>query len=372
MIAKTSVGTVVTTAPSMHHDAPDHESATRRKIAATLADLKGFEFAGEFDPVQRYVLPLYFVPATTLVGVDHAARLGIRGEDDLFGGVVPFGLMATKSITHPLLDSSRTPEGWSADFAGSVAGHVLDGYTAFDRGDARRAGLLMLEKGPLRIKRSRGVGGNGQWVVTDAHAMQARLAGIDSSEIETSGVVLEENLEEVTTYSVGQIRVDGMLVSYWGTQRLTRNNHGAEVYGGSDLTTLRGDFAALAGTTANPEVRLAISSARVYDAAASECFIGFFASRRNYDVVSGTDAHGRRRVGVLEQSWRIGGASGAEMAALAMFRRDRGLVAARASTVEVYGAEFVPPARATVLFHGVDPRIGPLTKYVVSAPHVHA
>ena len=371
MIAKSARGTVVTIAPVATHNASVHESMTRRKIAGTLAELKGFEFRGEFDPAQRYALPLYFVPAGTLVGLDRAAKLGIRGEDDLFGGVVPFALVATKSITHPLVDSGRIPEGWSTDFSERVAGHVLDGYTSFDRSDAHRAGLAMLEQGPLRIKRSRGIGGTGQWVVTDAHAMGARLAGIDTKEIETSGVVLEENVDEVTTYSVGQIRVDATLVSYWGTQRLTRNNRGAEVYGGSDLTTIRGGFNALADSTENPEVKLAIAGARIYDAAASECFPGFFASRRNYDVVAGTDSRGRRRVGVLEQSWRIGGASGAEMAALAMFRKDRGLLEARASTVEVYGAEFTAPARATVLFHGVDPQIGPLTKYVISAPHVY-
>lgn len=45
-------------------------------------------------------------------------------------------------------------------------------------------------------------------------------------------MVLEEQLEKVTTYSVGQVRVANIVSSYWGTQRLTRNNHGAEVYGG--------------------------------------------------------------------------------------------------------------------------------------------
>ena len=362
MTSKIERGTVVTIAPPAHHDASDHESMTRRTIAATLADLKGFEFGGEFDPTRHYALPLYFVPATTLVGIDRAARLGIRGEDDLFGGVVPFGAMATKSITHALIDSARIPEGWSVEFPASVAGHVLDGYTAFDRADARRAGRRVLEKGPLRVKRSRGIGGNGQWVVRDAQAMETCLDGIDTAEIESSGVVLEENLEDVTTYCVGQVRVDGTQVSYWGTQRLTRNNRGDEVYGGSDLSTIRGNFDTLAEAAENPEVKQAIAGARAYDAAASECFAGFFASRRNYDVVAGTDAHGLRRVGVLEQSWRVGGASGAEMAVLSMFRRDRGLLHARASTVEVYGSSFTPPARATVLFHGVDPKIGPLTK----------
>ena len=40
----------------------------------------------------------------------------------------------------------------------------------------------------------------------------------------------------------------------------------------------------------------------------------------------------------------------------------------RASAVEIYGQGFVPPADATIMFRGVDPGVGPLTKFVVAAP----
>ena len=43
-------------------------------------------------------------------------------------------------------------------------------------------------------------------------------------------------------------------------------------------------------------------------------FPGLFASRCNYDVVTGADGVGKHHSGVLEQSWRAGGASGAEIA----------------------------------------------------------
>ena len=101
-----------------------------------------------------------------------------------------------------------------------------------------------------------------------------------------------------------------------------------------------------------------------------ECFPGMFASRRNYDVIQGTDAAGRRRSGVLEQSWRVGGASGAEIAALEAFRAEPALRAVRASTVEDYGeAAPPPPPGATVYFRGVDERVGPITKYATVEPH---
>ena len=39
-----------------------HEQATRTEIARRLAGLKGFRFAGEFEPSKSYPGPVYFVP----------------------------------------------------------------------------------------------------------------------------------------------------------------------------------------------------------------------------------------------------------------------------------------------------------------------
>ena len=92
-------------------------------------------------------------------------------------------------------------------------------------------------------------------------------------------------------------------------------------------------------------------------------------SRRNYDVLHGRDARGRWHCGVLEQSWRIGGASGPEVAALEAFRADPLLRAVRAHSTERYGAHAAPPPGAIVHFHGVDPVAGPLVKYTMVEPH---
>ncbi|MGI4747235.1 MAG: DUF3182 family protein, partial [Janthinobacterium lividum] len=66
--------------------------------------------------------------------------------------------------------------------------------------------------------------------------------------------------------------------------------------------------------------------------------------------------------GVLEQSWRIGGASSAELAALDAFRADPMLRAVRASSFEAYGI-VAPPSDAVIYFQGVDDRIGPMSRY---------
>ena len=138
--------------------------------------------------------------------------------------------------------------------------------------------------------------------------------------------------------------------TYYGTQFMTTNNRGAEVYGGSDMTVVRGGFDALLALPLSEEVALAIDQARTYDAAASECFDGLYASRRNYDVAQGRDGAGRSGSGVLEQSWRLGGASGAEIGALEAFRADPSLRIVRATTREVYGdAPELPAGRGRLL-----------------------
>ena len=104
--------------------------------------------------------------------------------------------------------------------------------------------------------------------------------------------------------------------------------------------------------------------ARSYHGAAFACFAGMFASRCNYDVVQGRDASGRQLAGVLEQSWRIGGASGAEVAALQALCDEPGRSRVRAATVEVHAPDAAVPVGATLTFQGIDEHVGPITKYV--------
>lgn len=342
------------------------------EIARRLATVAGFEFAGEYEPGARYDGPPYFVPSDTLTSAD-AAKLRIDNAHDLFGGVVPTAFAATKTITHPLVDAAAAaPDGWSAAFARLVENSVLPGFSAFSTEDALRAGRNLLARGAVRVKLATGVAGLGQWLAHDMAELEAVIAGIDSNEITRSGVVVEQNLADVATKSVGHIEAAGLEVSYCGEQRLTRNNSGAEVYGGSKLTFVRGDYDALLSLALPSDMQLAIAQARVYDDAADACFHGFFASRRNYDIAQGADSRGHGRSGVLEPSWRLGGASGAEIAALEAFRAEPSLRAVDATSVEVYGESPPVPEGAAVYFRGIDPHVGPLTKYTMIERHADA
>jgi hypothetical protein len=362
---------VVTYAPHDGDGVTEHEIAGRVAVAKALAALKGFDFGGGYVPSMRGNGTLYFVPSGTLTS-DEAGELGIRGEEDLFGGVVPYRFVANKTIAHPLAGpGAHKPRGWSEAFPERVRNVVLPGFAAFTREDARRAVETLLQEGPVRLKHGRGIGGKGQAVIEKLAELASALDAVDAGELAEQGLVVEPNLADLTTYSVGQVCVGAMRASYCGTQKGTQDNRGELIYGGSDLLVVRGGYEELEKLSLPGELVTAIQQAQAFDAAACT-FDGMFASRRNYDVLRGRDACGRWHCGVLEQSWRIGGASGPEVAALEAFRADPQLRAVHARSTEAYGAGAKPPNGATVHFHGVDSRAGPLVKYTLVEPYERA
>src|SRR5262249_56755941 len=136
---------------------------------------------------------------------------------------------------------------------------------------------------------------------------------------------------------------------------------------GSELACVRGGWEFLDALPMSAEVRAAVVAARRDDEATRE-FHDFTASRRNYDVAQGIGADGWPRSGVLEPSWRVGGASSAELAAFAAFARDPSLKIVRASHVEEYGEDHRAPVDAIVEFQGNDPEAGPLLRYTIVMP----
>ncbi|WP_283189233.1 DUF3182 family protein [Pseudomonas sp. PMCC200344] len=351
-------------AHSVRPEAPFHEVETNRALARWLAQILGLKYGGSYDPELHNGRDLYLLPTQTLVGVAAARQLGVKGPEDLWGGYVDHDFICTKAISHGLRNKdAHAPEGWSPLFSERVRSVVLDGLSVFSMDDARPAAEHLLYSGPIRIKPIHACAGRGQEVIKSLDQFDAILARPDAKALFTEGVVLEQDLDQVITHSVGQSFIGDTVLSYCGDQYLTEDGQGEQVYGGSNLLVVRGQYDDLLELELPDDVRLAIRQAQVFDRAADEAYPGFYASRRNYDIAQGVDSNGKQRSGVLEQSWRMGGASSAEVAALQSFVNDPGMRAIRVSSVETYIDQPLP-ADAIEVYRGPAQSSDFLLKYV--------
>ena len=347
----------------------EHDRVARAELARRIARLGEATFV-EHDPPGFSALDdsaqkTLFIPAST-IDLAMARQLGISDESQIYGGVVPHAFVGSKVITHPLFQSSdAVPVGWHSELGAALAPHVLSGWSAFSVDAVRAAGLDLLKQGAIRLKEVEATAGLGQFVVTSPRKLEEAIAQLDTEAVARHGVVIEENLDNVITYSVGVTCLFGEIISYWGTQRLAANNEGATVYGGSTLHVVRGGFEQLAGLSLADDLQQGIEKAIAYDATVSKFYPDLMASRRNYDVAAGMNSSGEMRIGVLEQSWRAGGASGAEIAAFEAFARDRELSAVTCATMEIYGHLDAAPEGSILYYSGIDAVAGPITKYAM-------
>ena len=231
-------------AHSVDPAAAEHEVQGNLALARWLAEVQKLEFGGRYEPELHQRGPLYLVPTRTLVGRETAVRLGVNSDEDLLGGFVEHAFIAGKAIVHPLPRGGVAPEGWNPLFAEKVRDVVLNGVSVFSLADAHRAGARMLAEGPVRAKLAEACGGLGQYVAHDLDELDGWLGGLEERQL-AQGLVLEVNLESIVTHSVGQLRVNGFLLSYHGHQHQTRNARGELVYAGSDLLVARGGYAEL-------------------------------------------------------------------------------------------------------------------------------
>ena len=128
---------------------------------------------------------------------------------------------------------------------------------------------------------------------------------------------------------------------------------------------VRGGWDALENLRLTKNLRLAVRQAKIYDQA-MEAYQGFTASRRNYDVGQGTDDRGNWRSGVFESSWRVGGATAAELLAIKSFLEDPSLLTIRVCHREEYGRDGMAPDGSIIHFQGDDPVAGPVIRYTIA------
>lgn len=317
---------------------PEHEIASLRAAAQRLGQLLELPvLPGSVSESESWAC--YCIPISTWSFAEARAH-GIEGADELWGGIVPYEFVGTKLISHPVWPgSTRVPRGWQA--LPGIESCTLLGFSVFDSHGAEAAVSYLLKEGSVRIKAPYARGGNGQTVLFRRDDVERWLDTMSDDEI-SAGVVVERNLQKSVTHSIGSATLPGREISYYGQQRTTLDPDGKEVYAGSTLVVFNGPSSSMLRELTSDVMAEFVSTAMRYDDIVS---LGYhvIASRRNYDVIEGMDENGSRHIGVLEQSWRFGGASMAEVLALEYFSKQRASRWVTTETVETYTTSAAPP-----------------------------
>lgn len=335
-----------------------HTVASAEAIATRLAALTGRELLPtlqSFDENDE----AFFVPTFALVRQNGNPDMTV---ERFYGGIVHCGFMATKLVTHPHWhDGDNLPEGWTGSFAACLQDCVLPGFSVFSHEHALEAASTLLKEHKVRFKNPYASGGTDQNVIETVHSLDRFLETISDGDI-ANGLVVEEDVENATTYSVGQVQIDNHVGSYLGRQYTSHDRQGNAVYAGSRLRVVRGNWRALLQRLQSPVTRKIVEKAIRYDEAARQ-HLGLVASRRNYDVLVGPITENGVRCGVLEQSWRVGGASPAEILAMEKLMQDESVTAVQAFLRE--SRDEAPTFRDDdfIVYSGEDDFGQPLHKY---------
>lgn len=294
---------------------------THREIAGHIGGIIGrgvLEYGAAIDEGPRP----YYIPSTTL-NAEQARALDIEGPDDFFGGILEVRDHRDKAIFHPLVAEAQeeAPAWYSEVFARRVEEAVLPGYSVFSIDDARAA-LADLNSvyGTVRAKDPTASGSVGQFVIESPQQLDellGQLEELESGWLTRHGFVLEPNLIEPVTLSIGQVRLGGETHAYIGEQSETTYLDGKPTYGGTTLTMVRGGFDKLSTVTATiyPDYEHVVKQTGAVVTAFEEQY-GLIASRINFDAIFGDTSTGIQLAGICDQSFRIGGATPAEVLAV--------------------------------------------------------
>ncbi len=350
------------------------DTKRRRARRSRGAWLRSWAFAyeGEYDPL-RPLRRTALLRSRQHVDERNGRRASAFAASAIYSAAwCPIRFVATKTITHPLLDAaSRAPRGMvPRSFpAASPMSYWMASACSRRRTPWWRAADCW-NVGPVRVKLATGIAGLGQFVVDDAAELARALDAIDAEEMARSGAVVEQNLVDVTTLqrrpgARGRCRLHLYRHATPDDEQSRRrdlrwigHHRGAGRFRcAAGLEAIRGRPARdRAGTRVR---RCSDAMLRWLFCVASQLRCG--AGRRTRQVIVGR-ACSSNRGGWAARAAR----KSAHWKHFAPILRCAPCVR---SSREVYGEAPALPANATVYFSGNDPHVGPLTKYAWTEPH---
>lgn len=291
-------------------------------IASVFAEVVKGEYRGEFSARSE---GQYIIPATTIT-FEQARDLGIQTVEDFYGVAVQSIDEVGKAILHPSV-SQESPAFHNARFAEKVKQLVLPGATGFTREDLLTAyNSNQLLSYDLRLKLPNESDGNGQYHITSYEQLAHLLDIVGTEFIAEHGMVLEAEVKNPETVSVGFLTLGGETYAFLAHQKndiVTEQDETGDTY---ERSRYKGAYIAImqskdgiAGLLELPNLshleKDAIHAVSLFYQAYRE-EIGPMVSRISFDYLSGTDNQGNKLGGITDITGRLGGYCGALMLAV--------------------------------------------------------
>jgi len=290
----------------------------------------------------------YHVMAKT-VTKEIAREFNISSPEDFYGVVVDHLQQVEKSVFYPVVGTSF-PGHYSTKFSKQVRDSVLKGYSFFDLEGALAAHQKLSYFGKLRLKLLPNSDGHGQFKITTDDEFREILNKVDENKLAEFGAVIEPNLFEANTTSVGEIRLGDDVYSFLAFQKDDiASEDGRNRYMGADLITIRGTMENLldlneAGLVLD-QVKKAVSFHQAYS------YFKPVISRISYDVLCGTDFKGDVQIGVTDITARLGGSCPAVMLGVKVLDSDFTTEAVRAEVDLNYQPEVIEAGSEIFINH---------------------
>lgn len=265
--------------------------------------------------------------------------------DGAYYGVITPSISDLDKVTlHPTLSyegqqAAYSELGGQAHSGGQASnlGLVLPGYSIFDTANLSEvyiAAEQLFAKGltSLRLKEAAASDMAGQYPFTSLTELDSILQGSYAGQIPARGLVIEANLQNPTTVSVGEIKLSGKKFTTIA-QQIDIKHDGRTKFGGAKVQVLAGSLEENSTSSCWSGIHQAAQFKRL-----QEELLGLQATRISYDIVSGTIVmnNGQSQVcsGITDITGRVGGTDIASQLAIAKLINSGTVMAA--ATVRLY------------------------------------
>ena len=287
-------------------------------VAKYIANYFGVDYVDEKEEIDKNNMNVYYVPPVTQVrGLSHLK--GINDKNDFYGLLIDKIGHVHKAILHKT-NTVNTPDFYSVNFSKIVEDLVLPGVTVFSKEGIEKAYKeIGYVSRAVRIKIPNESDGRDQFTVENQTELRTVINKLQEEKISTEGLVLEVNLYDQNTISVGYCDLQGERYSFLALQKNdVAPEDGRDRYMGAKIRVVRGNISNLSAIANNRNEEIAIIKSQKFDQ-----FYSYFnpsISRISYDCLFGKTSKEDSLSGITDITGRLGGTCPALIMAACEFK----------------------------------------------------